>query len=219
MSVRGAGFEERPVQFASGDVLLEGVLREPKGPPSGAAAFCHPYPPYGGDMHNNVVLAATGALAARGIGCLRFNFRGVGASGGRFTDGKEEPGDVLAALEHVRGLVGGGPAWLGGYSFGAAMAARAAAGRAALAGLILVSPPVGMFDFSDLRGVTAPVLVLAGTSDPFGEVAEVTRALAGVADATLRIVPGVDHFWHGAEDRLADEIGAFLAARGRASAP
>jgi alpha/beta superfamily hydrolase len=199
------------VRFPSGEVELEGVLLAPPHDPTGCAAFAHPYPPYGGDMDNNVVAAASRAFAGAGVACLRFNFRGVGGSGGAFTDGRDEPADVLAALDFARRDTASARVWLGGYSFGAAMAVAAAKGRADLAGVVLVSPPVGMFGLTDFNGIGSPLLVLCGSDDPYSEVADVRRLLEGLPAATLRVVPGVDHFWHGSEDGLAREIAALVA--------
>ena len=46
------------------------------------AVLCHPHPQYGGSMHDAVLQTAADVFLANGIDCLRFNFRGVGASDG-----------------------------------------------------------------------------------------------------------------------------------------
>jgi uncharacterized OsmC-like protein/pimeloyl-ACP methyl ester carboxylesterase len=69
------------------------------------------------------------ALAERGIAVLRFDFTGLGQSGGDFanTDFSSNVGDLLAAAEHLR-ATGRAPALLVGHSLGGA-AVLAAAGR------------------------------------------------------------------------------------------
>jgi uncharacterized protein len=64
--------------------VLEAAIDGPATPGAvhGVAAIAHPHPQYGGDMHNNVVVALQHGLAAGGVVTVRFNFRGVGASGG-----------------------------------------------------------------------------------------------------------------------------------------
>src|SRR6185295_8845408 len=116
---------ETTVTIAAGDVRLEGRLAVPAGATRGAVV-CHPHPQYGGTMDNNVVVAVTDALRAAGLATLRFNFRGVGSSEGRHGGGAAEVGDAHAALAHLR-AAGIEDVALVGYSFGAAVAARAAA--------------------------------------------------------------------------------------------
>jgi len=80
----------RPITFTSEDLTLEGILHEPALTPFPAAIVCHPHPLYGGDMNNNVVVAVCQALAEAGIAGLRFNYRGVGRSEGKYGDGLAE---------------------------------------------------------------------------------------------------------------------------------
>ena len=87
--------------FQSGDLSLEGVLHLPAVTPAPGVVVCHPHPQYGGDMENNVVVAACDWLADRACAALRFNFRGVGESDGAFDQGAGERDDVRAALAHL----------------------------------------------------------------------------------------------------------------------
>ena len=89
---------------------------------SDLAVLCHPHPQYGGTMHDAVLDCAARALGAAGIARLRFNFRGVGRSEGRFDEGVGEVDDVLAILTHGRKMHPEARVLLVGYSFGAAMA-------------------------------------------------------------------------------------------------
>ena len=68
------------VVFAGPAGRLEGLWREPEGPPRGSAVFAHPHPLGGGTMHNKVAYRAAQELARAGWAALRFNFRGVGLS-------------------------------------------------------------------------------------------------------------------------------------------
>ena len=101
-------------------------------------------------MNNNVVLAVVEALQATGHPTLRFNFRGVGESEGRYADGTGEVEDVRAAIAFLQEKTGGDgvPVVLAGYSFGSWVAANALPGDSAVSHLILVAPPTSMFDFS-----------------------------------------------------------------------
>ena len=197
----------RQLTFPSGDLTLVGVLHLPERTPAPGAVVCHPHPQYGGDMENNVVVAACRALAGRGFAALRFNFRGGGASEGAFDNGKGERDDVAAALAYLASLPEVDPKRIGliGYSFGAMMAAEAASGD--LRALALISPPLA---YSDLRVAWGcPALVLGGEEDTLAP-ADRLRVVAEQPGVELTLVSGADHSWWGFEDELAGALGAFF---------
>ena len=72
---------------------LQGVLTLPQGASAGVVV-CHPHPQFGGDMGNPVVTAVARACAGANLATLRFNFRGVGSSGGAWDEGRGEQDDV-----------------------------------------------------------------------------------------------------------------------------
>src|ERR1700675_1404533 len=61
--------------------FLAGAENRNGGPPL-AAVVCHPHPLFGGTMHNKVVYQAAKTLHRFALPVVRFNFRGVGLSGG-----------------------------------------------------------------------------------------------------------------------------------------
>ncbi|OGO50792.1 MAG: hypothetical protein A2148_03685 [Chloroflexi bacterium RBG_16_68_14] len=197
----------RSLTFPCGDLTLEGAVYLPESTPAPGVVVCHPHPLYGGDMENNVVLAACRALAGRGFAALRFNFRGVGRSDGAFDQGQGERDDVRAALAYLGALpeVDEQRMGLAGYSFGAMMAAEVAS--AALRALALVSPPIA---HSDLRvDWGCPALLLGGEQDPIAP-ADRLRALAEARGVELRIISGADHFWWGFEEELGGTLADFF---------
>ena len=120
-------------------------------PPSTTRAIviCHPHPQYGGSMHDAVVDTVDGVARRHGFATLRFNFRGVGASTGRFDNGVGEVDDLLAALTWLRDRSGTLPVWLAGYSFGSNIVWRSIARAGELGGALLIAPPVALMDFAD----------------------------------------------------------------------
>ncbi|MGR9092692.1 MAG: alpha/beta hydrolase, partial [Gammaproteobacteria bacterium] len=106
---------------------LEAMLERPgEGALEGTAVVCHPHPQHGGTMHNKVVHTLARAFVRSGFETLRFNFRGTENSEGRFDKGLGELEDALAAIEFMRARHGAFPLWLAGFSFGAAIAVKAA---------------------------------------------------------------------------------------------
>jgi alpha/beta superfamily hydrolase len=206
--------QEKTVTFSSGNLKLEGLVYAPEGAaPSTYVVVCHPHPQYGGDMHNNVVMAIVRAAVEGGLGAVAFNFRGVGASEGSFDNGVGEREDVRAALSFAGAMPGVKRVALAGYSFGAGMAASVAADP--LAALALVALPPGMVVARDagIKGYTGPVLLVSGSADkisPASALEDLARALPRKPD--LRIVPGADHFWRGRERDLAAILADFIQA-------
>jgi alpha/beta superfamily hydrolase len=197
----------RSIIFPSGDLSLEGALHLPDAMPAPGVVVCHPHPLYGGDMDNNVVLAACEALAGRGVAALRFNFRGAGGSEGAFDDGRGERDDVRAALAHLATLpeIDARRTGLIGYSFGALMAAEAASG--ALRALALISPPVVSADLRVAWG--CPALLLAGDMDSLAP-ADRLHVIAGAPGVETQIFEGADHSWWGFEDELGEALVEFF---------
>lgn len=201
----------RNVSFTSDGLTLEGVLHLPDSTPAPGLVVCHPHPQYGGDMWNNVVSAVCQTANESGIAALRFNFCGTGGSAGAYDGGRGEQQDVAAALSYLRSLaeIDAGRVALAGYSFGAGVALRAAAGDTGLIALIAISIPTAG---GRPQGDSAcPALFLSGDRDQYSDPEALRRLAAGIGDrAEVTVMPGVDHFWAGAEDRLREAVSSYL---------
>jgi alpha/beta superfamily hydrolase len=163
-------------------------------PQRGVAVLCHPHPLHGGTMDNKVVQTVARALVQRGWRTVRFNFRGVGTSGGAWDEGRGEVDDALAVVAAHRVL--GEPLVLGGFSFGGYVAASAAARLAPddqAQGLVLVGPATANFT---VPPVPPETLVIHGEAD---EVVPLSATLDWARPQSLPVVvvPGVGHFFHG----------------------
>jgi alpha/beta superfamily hydrolase len=173
---------------------IECAIDDPHDTPRGVAVLCHPHPQHGGTMENKVVATLARAFAQLGYRAVRFNFRGVGGSAGAWDEGQGEVDDVLAVIEAQRDA--SLPLALGGFSFGAAMAARAAdrladADRAER--LVLVGPAVQHFP---APAVPPDTLVYQGELDdvvPLSSVLDWARP----QHLPVIVVPGGGHFFHG----------------------
>ncbi len=181
------------------------------GDPSSGAVICHPHPLYGGDMHNNVVLAARDALADLGLTTLRFDFRGAGGSEGAHDGGRGEQLDVAAAWAALARRAEPRPGvHLVAYSFGAWVAARALA-RSDLElspeTVTLISPPCSFptLDFGGVPLPEVPTRIVVGDADQFCSLDDLDDWLGG-AQVTRRLLAGVDHFYWGAEEMLKAAI-------------
>ncbi len=174
---------------------LQCALDEPSaGPSLGLALLCHPHPLHGGSMNNKVVTTLARAFVQLGYSAARFDFRGVGRSAGSWDEGRGEVDDALAVLAALRQP--GQPLVLGGFSFGAYVAAQAAArlpDDARAQRLALIGPAAQNFQ---LPAVPEDTLVVHGEQDdvvPLGAVLDWLRPQA----LPLVVVPGAGHFFHG----------------------
>jgi predicted alpha/beta-fold hydrolase len=82
---------------------LEALLEEPEDHDAREAVLvCHPHPLHGGTMHNKVVYRIARALRRSGAAVLRFNYRGVNLSQGKYDEGIGEIDDARTALAFLR---------------------------------------------------------------------------------------------------------------------
>ncbi len=168
--------------------------------------ICHPHPLYGGSLHNKVVDYLSRTFNDLGVGTVRFNFRGVGASEGRYDEGRGETADLLAVLAWVRQQRPDHAIWLAGFSFGAYVALRAA-DQDGIERLVTVAPPVNFFDFSTLPAPPCPWILVQGDADEVVPAADVWDWAAHLATPPQHIcLSGADHFFHGQLNRLRDAL-------------
>lgn len=191
---------------------LEALIEVPgDAGPSGVVVVCHPHPLHGGSMQNKVAHMLAKAFTASGFAALRFNFRGVGASEGQFADGEGEVGDVAAMVDYARERFPGLPLWLAGFSFGAAMAVRSAAGTHA-AGLVAVAPAASRFVGTLEQLPTCPWLMVHGDADDVVPIEETVRWLDSLPPGPeLVVFEETGHFFHGKLVELRETVVAFIA--------
>ncbi len=145
---------------------LEILLEEPESIAATAAIaiICHPHPLYGGTMQNKVVYSLAKACIELAMPTIRFNFRGVGQSEGQFEHGLGEQQDCIAVANWARQQYPNRPVWLAGFSFGSFVAYQAFNAIEAQR-LLLVAPPVGLFEFQAVDNINIPWCVIQGKED------------------------------------------------------
>ncbi len=203
-------------RFPCGNIILEGEWHLPQGKgPFPSVVVCHPHPLMGGDMLNNVVVAICQALSRHSIAALRFNFRGVGRSGGAFGGGITEQEDVKAALDlivstpHIDtkriGLVG--------YSFGAGVAVPVALQDERVGLLAVVSLALSNSGWNQLKEYHKSKFLIVGDADLFIPLEEFEQHIKDVADPKqYQVILGADHFWWGCEEEVAQKVTQFFVA-------
>jgi alpha/beta superfamily hydrolase len=194
------------------DISLEACWHFPdeKGPLP-AVVVCHPHPLYGGSMSSNVVFGICQALAERGVAALRFNFRGVGQSGGQFGEGIGEQEDVKAALDFASDTenIDKERIGLAGYSFGGMVALPVALRDERVKRLALISPYLDEGGWEALEGYDKPKFVIVGEDDLVIQ-RDYFLKLAEAKPEQYRVIPKADHFWGGYEAEVAGQVSEFF---------
>jgi alpha/beta superfamily hydrolase len=196
---------------------LEAVMEEPPGHDGRVfGVVCHPHPLGGGTLDNKVVHTVARVMQELGLPTLRFNFRGVGASAGKFDDGAGETEDALAVIDWGRERWPQGALWLAGFSFGAYTALRASE-RREVQRLITIAPPVQRLQSAALRAPDCPWLIVQGDEDEIVSCQAVMSWAKSLSpQPQVAILRGASHFFHG---RLQDLKDAIMAHVGGGASP
>lgn len=158
--------------------------------------ICHPHPLHGGTMHNKVVTIMERSMRELGLRTVRFNFRGAGESEGEFDDGYGETNDLFAVAEWVRRTRPDDKLWLGGFSFGAFVALRAAL-NLDVGQLISIAPAIERYPFDSLHHPECPWLVIQGDEDEVVNIDAVTHWVNSLKPPPeLIVMKEADHFFH-----------------------
>jgi len=200
------------IEIPCGDIILEGMVSVPEGPgPFGLVVVCHPHPLYGGNMFNNVVHAVCENLEKKGLAWLKFNFRGVGKSGGKYSDGIGEQDDAQAAISfgERRERIDPGIIGVCGYSFGSTVAFAVAAKDSRVKAVAGISPFIQPPDLLDR--CFRPKLFVTGARDGFVDPKNLEEQVKKLPDPKeLVLFPDADHFWSEEEAAMAEKVSRFF---------
>ena len=117
-------------------------------------------------MNNKLVYNIYHIFRARGFSVLRFNFRGVGRSQGRFDNGLGELSDAASALDWMQTINPNAKyCWISGFSFGAWIAMQVLMRRPEIHSFIAVAPPANMYDFTFLAPCPSSGMIIHGARD------------------------------------------------------
>jgi len=216
------GGEEVPLTFACEGATLVGILHRPKRPRPRGVLVVVGAPQYRVGSHRQFVLLARD-LARAGFPVLRFDYRGMGDSGGEFAGFEDVSADIRAAadclFDRVEGLR---EVVLWGLCDGASAAAFYAADDPRVGGLVVLNPWVRS-GASVARARLKGYYVDRLTSADFwrGLLHQPTRAGAALRGLTGAVAQAArpteacpaahpDPGWRGASADLPNRVGAAL---------
>ena len=196
--------EPQPVRTVDADGLVHA------GQPGGvraAVVFGHPHTDHGGTMHTKVVYQSAKALSRIGCAVLRINFRGAGASAGRFSGGPGEKDDFRSGLDFMSERYPGARLWAAGMSFGAWIALSVGAEDPRISTLMGIALPVATYDWEAVRTSPKPKFFIHGERDELFPLKEIREFYARAAEPKeLVVIDGADHLFDGKVSEVADAV-------------
>jgi len=194
---------EQTIPGPAGSLQLR--VEQPPVEGTAIAVICHPHPLHGGTLNNKVVHQLARTFQKLGAVSIRFNFRGVGRSGGEYDEGRGELDDLFAVVAWAKNQWPGYDLWLAGFSFGAFVALRAAQ-QLVPDWLVTVAPAVNHFPATSVAG-GFPWLLIHGDQDEIVPADTLLSWFHGLEHPPrLELLEGAGHFFHGRLNDLSQII-------------
>ena len=191
---------------------LEALLDVPDNEPRAVAVFGHPHPLHGGTMNTKALYQAAKAMPRIGVAALRFNFRGVGRSGGTFDAGPGERQDFRAAISFVHERYPDVPVWAAGMSFGSWIAMTTGAEDSRVSLLLGIAPPVDRYEFDNLMTCTLPKFIIHGESDELIPIKEIRKFYSQLPEPKeLVTIEDANHLFEGKTSMVGEAVEDLLA--------
>ena len=204
------------VIFPGPEGRLEGRYHPQKDRDAPIAIILHPHPQFGGTMNNKVVYNLHYAFFNMGFTVLRFNFRGVGRSQGEYDQGVGELSDAASALDYLQSMNNNSKhCWVAGFSFGAWIGFQTLMRRPEVDGLILIAPPVNMYDFNFLSPCPIKTLIIRAEQDEIvkkdnlKEFYETFKKQKN-ADVSMETISKSNHLFEGKLDPLMNTMTKYI---------
>jgi alpha/beta superfamily hydrolase len=195
---------------------LEGRYVHSKTENAPIVLLLHPHPQGGGTMNNKVVYNLFNSFTQLGFSALRFNFRGVGRSQGRFDNGIGELADAAAALDWVQSHnADAAGCWIAGFSFGAWIGMQLLMRRPEIEGFISIAPPANLYDFTFLAPCPTSGLIVHGDADelvPLDSVKTLGTKLSSQRNITVKHVTinGANHFFQDKLEEMTTTVSEYV---------
>ncbi len=191
---------------------LEGQYTHNNSSNSPTALILHAHPGHGGNMNNTLSLKLHKLFSDLGFSTLRFNFRGVGKSDGEHDGSEGELADSAIALDWLQNQNQESKEyWVCGVSFGAWVGMQLLMRRPEILKFVLVSPPVGKYDFNFLAPCPASGIVINADKDSLIEVnliKDVVKRLnqQKAINVKQEVIKSNDHFFNNIEDKVIEKV-------------
>ena len=180
------------------------------------ALILHPDPSRGGTMNTKVVYHLYKCFVKNGFSTLRFNFRGVGKSEGKFDGGEGELSDSAVILDWLQNHNPNSRiCWIAGFSFGAWIALQLLMRRPEIEKFISVATPADARDFSFLAPCPSSGMLIHGDRDEISSY-DTSKLLSEKLKKQKKIeidfktIKGADHFFINHIPLLVETINSYI---------
>lgn len=200
--------------------LIETLIESPDEHPKGIVVINHPHPPSGGSKDHKVVQYLAKSVLKSDHVSVRFNYRGVGESEGKYNDGIGETDDLFAILDYVKQYKLD-MQWpdmnilLAGFSFGAFVITNALVDERIkqydIKKILLVAPPIPRWPFKDISQVPYSITVFQGWHDELFD-ADAVYEWAKAQSYTLALF-NTGHYFHRTLLELKDQTLQWILAK------
>ena len=185
---------------------------------SPSVLILHAHPGHGGNMNNPLSLQLHKFFSDLGFSSLRFNFRGVGKSDGEHDGSEGELADSAIALDWLQNQnQESNQYWVCGISFGAWVGMQLLMRRPEIPKFVLISPPVGKYDFNFLAPCPASGLVISAEKDNLVDNNAVSDAVKKLnkqksIEVKHELIKSTDHFFSNNEQKVIEKIKKYIGA-------
>ncbi len=183
---------------------------------SPSVLILHAHPGHGGNMNNPLSLQLHKFFSDLGFSSLRFNFRGVGKSDGEHDGSEGELADSAIALDWLQNQnQESNQYWVCGISFGAWVGMQLLMRRPEIPKFVLISPPVGKYDFNFLAPCPASGLVISAEKDNLVDNSAVSDAVKKLnkqksIEVKHELIRSTDHFFSNNEHKVIEKIKKYI---------
>jgi alpha/beta superfamily hydrolase len=204
------------ITFSSEGQYLHGVLTFNKTSKKRGVVLLHPHPIYGGDMDNYVVTSLETLFLEEDFTTLRFNFRGVSSSRGRYSGVNGAVIDTFNAIDYLKSRTEIDEFGIAGYSFGASVAIRVAS---VLIPNFLVSLSASWnlvledsFQIEQLYEISCPTIFFHGLDDKMIPPEDLVRFTKAIDIKSENAIPveGEGHFYQSKLPYVLSTVQAFI---------
>lgn len=170
--------------------------------------ICHPHPLFQGTMQNKVVTTISKAFQKLDLLAIRFNYRGVGKSEGKYDQGEGEVDDLISVVSWLRNQNLAQKIILAGFSFGGAIAYKGANKIDNVTLLLTVAPSVINFKVNQIKEPNAPLTVILSDDDEVVDAKDTLNWLTQEFKNPFHLIKftHAGHFFHGRLIELREEL-------------
>lgn len=174
--------------------------------------ICHQHPLHeNSNMNNKVIFTIARAMQNVGVATVKFNYRGVGLSDGKYGNKLGEIEDLNSVYTWVKSVLPDHKIWLAGFSFGTSIVSQAAINiKPDL--ITLIAPPVSNLEYPEFNSAEVVehsvnrIIVYADNDEVAASDILPNWSEKLIVQTKLINISGAGHFFHGRLPELREAL-------------